>query len=104
MDHWLAVVGMWVMGQSLKMSSGCDGPEILLSEGGRVLRAELWETPELRGRWRKGRSGRSGQRGRSQDLGAELGEHFRRWAITMPDASEGFVVSYESWKILIGLG
>lgn len=77
-DPWLAAVGMWVMGQSLKMSSGCDGPEILLSEGGRALRAELWEMPELRGRWRKGRSGRSGQRGRSQDLGAELGEHFRK--------------------------
>lgn len=68
------------------MSSGCDDPEILLSEGERALRAELWETPELRGRWKKGRPGRSGQRDWSQDLGAELREHFRKWAITMPDA------------------
>lgn len=45
MDHWLAVVGMWVTSQSLKMTGGCDDPEILLSEGGRAPRAELWKTP-----------------------------------------------------------
>lgn len=46
----------------------------------------------VRGRGRKGSQGKSGQRGRGQDLVAELGEHFKKWVIIMPDASEGLVV------------
>lgn len=49
------------------------------------------EHQDSRGRWRK-RSQRSGQRSRSQDLVAELGEHFKKWVINTPGASEGLVV------------